>query len=153
MRAVLSGMLLRWRFCIPLRLLVNDFNRIATPNLPGLDHAAENSAAPAQRFLKSLPDGVHLVARFAFLGDFQQRFAGANPLSHRQSIQFEPASGNVFLRPPGSDAEFIERLDIHQQQLPAAAAPAVNAIFESLVFDGVGLIEFADRLAVRDRLK
>src|SRR5258708_587496 len=60
---------------------LNNFKRIAAPNLPGLNHTAQNSATSAYRFLKSLPDGVHLVARFAFLGNFQKSFAGANPLS------------------------------------------------------------------------
>src|SRR3979411_2884682 len=44
---------------------VDNFNRTAAPNLPGLHHAAENSATPAQCFPKSLPNGIHLMARLA----------------------------------------------------------------------------------------
>src|SRR5579864_885617 len=135
------------------RLCGNDFNRITAANLSGFDYAAENPAPPAQRFLKSLPDGVHLVAGFAFLGDFQQSFAGANPLSHGQGFELDAARGDVFFYSPGNDAEFIERLHIHQQQLPAAAATPVNAIFETLVLDGQGFLEFAHRLAMRQRLE
>src|SRR5690349_1514241 len=85
------------------RLCWNDFNRITTADLAGLDNAAENSAPPAQRFLKSLPDGVHLVAGLAFLGDFQQSFAGANPLSHGQGLKLDAARSDVFLHSPGDD--------------------------------------------------
>src|ERR1700731_521298 len=70
--------LLRQSRNFPWLLPLDNFNRVAVANLPGFHHAAENSATPAQRFPKSLPNGIHLVARLAFLRDFQQRFAHAN---------------------------------------------------------------------------
>jgi hypothetical protein len=132
---------------------MDDFNRVAAANLPGLHHAAENSATPAQRFPKSLPDRIHLMAWLAFLGDFQERSAHANPLAHQQSFELDPASRDIFFHPAGIDSEFLERLNIHQQQLPAAAGPPVDALLESFVCNSERLVEFADRLAVRQRLK
>ena len=146
-------MIFRRRFSFPRCLSPDNFNRVAAPNCSWLHHAAEDASAPAQRFLKPLPDRIHLVARFAFLCDFQQRFAGANTLAHQQSFELDPARRDVFLDAPGRDAEFIERLSIHQQQLPAAPGPPVNAVFQTLVLDRENLVEFADRLAVRQRLK
>src|SRR6202022_4955732 len=81
--ALLYRGLLSPRAYVVRRFALDDFNRVAAANLPRLNHAAENASTPAQRFLKSLPDRFHLVARLAFLRDFQQRFAHANSLAHQ----------------------------------------------------------------------
>ena len=51
------------------------------------------------------------------------------------------------------DAEFLERLLIHHQNLTRAPAPSVKAILESLIFNGEHFLEFAHGLAVRQALK
>jgi hypothetical protein len=132
---------------------LNHLNRVAVANSPGLHYAAENAAPSAKRFLESLPNRIHLMARLAFLGDFQQRFAYAHPLAHGQAFKYDPASRDVLLGASWGDAECFQRLQVHQEHLPPAAAPSVDAVLESFVFDGEHIVEFADRLAVRQRLK
>jgi hypothetical protein len=132
---------------------LNDFNPVVAADLSGLDHAAENAPAPAYRILKSRPNFIHLVAWRAGLGDFQQRFTYLDPLPRRQSVKSNPVSRDVFLHTTRRDAELFERLLIHQENLPAAAAPPVDAVLETFVFDREDLARFADRLAVGDRLK
>jgi len=53
----------------------------------------------------------------------------------------------------GDDAEFLERLHVHHQNLTRAPAPSMNAVFESLIFNGRHFLEFAHGLAVRQALK
>ena len=134
------------------RLLFH-FNAIAPADAAGLDDSAQQAAPPANRFLKTLADFVHLVARRARLRDFEQSFAGAQPLSEGQCPERDPARRDVFPDAPRRDAEFLERLLIHHQNLARAPAPSVNAILESFIFNGEHFIEFAHGLAVRQALK
>jgi len=130
-----------------------DFNVVAPADAAGLDDPAQQAAPPAKRFLKTLADFVHLVARLAFLRDLQQRFAHANPLAHQQSFELDPAGRDVFPDAPRRDSEFLERFVIHQQNLASAAAPSVNAILETFIFNGQHFLEFAHGFAVREALK
>ena len=58
--------------------MADKFNRVFTPNFSRLHHAAQNTSTPAQCLLKSVAYRIHLMARLAFLRNFQQRFADAN---------------------------------------------------------------------------
>jgi hypothetical protein len=53
------------------------FYNIAATDAPRLNHSAQQTAPPANRFLKSAADFVHLVAGLARLRHFEQRLAGA----------------------------------------------------------------------------
>jgi hypothetical protein len=132
---------------------VFNFNTVAPADAAGLDHSAQQAAPPANRFLKTLADFVHLVARRARLRDFEQNFAGAQPLPEGQCPERNPSRRDVFPGAPRRDAEFLERLVIHHQNLPRAPTPPVNAFLETLIFNGQHLIEFAHGLAVRQALK
>jgi hypothetical protein len=102
--------------------------------------------------LKSLSNRIHQVARFAILCDFQQSFAYAHSLPQGHSVELDSASRDVFFALSRDNAEFLERFRVHHQQLPLAG-PSVDTLLESFVFDSEDFVEFADRLAVRDRLK
>ncbi len=65
------------------RLLFH-FNTIAPADAAGLDDTAQQAAPPANRFLKTLPNFVHQMARRARLRDFEQNFAGAQSLPREQ---------------------------------------------------------------------
>jgi len=52
------------------RLFFN-FNTVAPADMAGLNDSAQQSAPPANRFLKTLADFVHLVARCARLRDLE----------------------------------------------------------------------------------
>jgi hypothetical protein len=129
------------------------FNTVAPADAAGLDDPAQQAAPPANRFLKTLADFVHLVARLARLGDFEQYLAGAQPLPERQRPKRDPARRNIFPDAPGCDSEFLERLNIHQQNLASASASPVNAILETLILQGKHFIELAHGLTVRQALK
>ena len=134
------------------RLLFH-FNTIAPADAAGLDDPAQQAAPPANRFLKTLANFVHQVARRARLRDFEQSFADAQPLPEKQFPERDPARRDVFPGAPRRDAEFLERLQIHHQNLARASAPSVKAILESLIFNGQHFLEFAHGLAVRQALK
>ena len=53
---------------------------LAPADAAGFDHSAQQAAPPAHRFLKPLPDFVHLVARRTRLRHLEQNLAGAQPL-------------------------------------------------------------------------
>jgi hypothetical protein len=135
-----------------VRLLLH-FNTIAPEDAAGFQDPAQHPAPPANRFLKTLADFVHLVARRARPCDFEQSFAGAQPLPERQFPQSDPARCEVFPGAPRSDAEFLERFVIHHQNLARAPAPSVKAVLETLIFNGQHFLEFAHGLAVRQALK
>src|SRR6202451_2773868 len=107
------------------RLLVH-FNTIAAANAAGFDDSAQQPAPPANRFLKTLANFVHQMARRAGLRDFEQNFAGAWPLSEGQCPERNPSCRDVFPGATRRDAEFLERLQIHQQNLARASAPSVK---------------------------
>jgi hypothetical protein len=129
------------------------FNTVAPAYAAGLDDSAQQAAPPANRFLKTLADFVHLVARRARLGNFEQSFAGAEPLPEKQFPERDPARRDVFPGPPRRDTEFLKRFVIHQQNLTSAPAPSVNTVLESLILNGKHFLEFAHGLAVRQALK
>jgi len=129
-----------------------DFNLVAAPNSSGLNHAAENASAPVCLFLKSRSNCIHQMARFAILGDFQQSFAYAHALPHGHAVELDSARGDVFFALSRDNAEFLDRFGVHQQQLPLTG-PSLDTLLESFVFGSESFVEFADRLAVRDRLK
>jgi hypothetical protein len=135
-----------------VRLLFN-FNTVAPADAAGLDDSAQQAAPPANRFLKTLADFVHLVAGRARLRDFEQSLAGAQPLPEKQFPKRDPARSNVFPGTSGRDAKFLERFVIHHQHLTSAPAPSVKAVLETLIFDGKHFLEFAHRLAVSQALK
>src|SRR5271169_890329 len=89
------------------------FNTVAPADAAGLHDSAQQAAPPANRFLKTLADFLHLVARLARLRDFEKNFAGAQPLPERQRAERDPARRDVLPGAPRRDAEFIERLLIH----------------------------------------
>ena len=134
------------------RLLFH-FNMVATANAAGLDDSAQQAAPPANCFLKALAYFVHQVTRRAGLRDFEQNFAGAEPLPEEQFPEGDPAHRDVFACASRRDAEFLERLLIHHQNLACASAPSVKTILESLIFNGEHFLEFAHGLAVRQALK
>jgi hypothetical protein len=134
------------------RLLFN-FNTVAPVNAAGLNDSAQQAAPPANRFLKTLADFVHQVARRARLGNFEQNLAGAKQLPEGQCPERNPARRDVFPGAPRRDAEFLERFVIHHQNLAGAPAPSVDAVLETLIFNGKHLIEFAHGLAVLQALK
>jgi hypothetical protein len=136
---------------ICLGLPFDDFNLVATADSAGLHDAADHASATAYGFLKPVSNLVHQVARRAWHDDFQKRFANAHVPPPLQFRDRNPAGGYVFLAAPRRNAEFLERLDIGHQNLPAASS--MNAVLEPLVFDGKYLPEFLDRLTVRYRLK
>jgi hypothetical protein len=129
------------------------FNSVAPADAAGLDDPAQQAAPPAKRFLKTLADFVHLVARHARIRDFEQNFAGAQPLPKKQFPKHDPARRNVFPGAARRDAKFLERFVIHHQNLTSAPAPSVNALLETLIFNGKHFLEFAHGLAVRQALK
>jgi hypothetical protein len=134
------------------RLLFH-FDTIAPADAAGLDDSAQQAAPSANRFLKTLANFVHQMARRARLRDFEQNFAGAEPLSEKQFPEGDPAHRDVFACASRRDAEFLERLLIHHQNLTRAPAPSVKTILESLIFNGEHFLEFAHGLAVRQALK
>jgi hypothetical protein len=134
------------------RLLFH-FNTIALADAAGFDDSAQQAAPPANRFLKTLANFVYQMARRARLRDFEQNFAGAQPLSESQFPESDPARRDIFAGAPRLDAEFLERLVIHHQNLTCASATSVKAILESLIFNGEHFLEFAHGLAVRQALK
>src|SRR5271169_1570825 len=119
------------------------FNAVAAADAAGLDDPAQQAAPPANRFLKTLADFVHLVARLARLGDFEQDLAGTQPLPEWQRRERDPARRNIFPDAPWCNPEFLERLKIHQQNLASASAPPVNAILQTLILKGKHFIELA----------
>jgi len=129
------------------------FNTVAPADAAGLDDPAQQAAPPANRFLKTLADFVHLVARRARLRDFEQSLAGAQPLPEGQRPERDPAGRDVFPDATRRDAEFLERLVIHHQNLACAPAASVNAVLETLIFNCKHFIEFAHGFAVRQALK
>jgi hypothetical protein len=134
------------------RLLFN-FNTVAPADAAGLDDSAQQAAPPAKRFLKTLADFVHLVARRARLGNFEQSLAGAQPLPEEQCPERNPARRDVFPGASRRDAEFLERFVIHHQNLAGAPAPSVNAVLETFIFNRQHFIEFAHGFAMRQALK
>jgi hypothetical protein len=134
------------------RLLFH-FNMVAPADAPGFNDSAQKAAPSANGFLKPLADFVHQMARRARLRDFEQNFAGAEPLSENQFPEGDPARRDVFPGAARRDAEFLERLQIHHQNLARASAPSVKTILESLIFNGQHFLEFAHGLAVRQALK
>src|SRR5579862_5682336 len=128
-------------------------NAVAPADGAGFDDAAQQAAPPAKRFLKTLADFVHLMARRAWLRDFQQRLACSQPLPEGQFSESNPARRDVFPGAARRNPKFLERLRIHQQHLPAAPVPPVNAFEETLVFNGGYLTEFAHGFAMRQALK
>jgi hypothetical protein len=133
------------------RLLFH-LNAVAPPDAAGLDDPAQQTAPPANRFLKTLADFVHQVAWRARLRHLEQSFADAEPLPEGQFPDRDPARRDVFPGAPRSDAEFLQRLRIHHQDLPAAPAPPVNAFEETLIFNGGHFLEFAHGFAMRQAL-
>jgi hypothetical protein len=128
-------------------------NTVAPANAPGLDDSAQQAAPPANRFLKTLANFVHLVARRAGSRNFEQSLARAQPLPEGQHPERDPARRDIFPDAPWRNAEFLERLVIHHQNLACAPAPSVNAVLEPLIFNGQNFIEFAHGLTVRQALK
>src|ERR1700739_163952 len=116
------------------RLLFH-FNTVAPADATGLHDPAQQAAPSANRFLKTLADFVHLVARRARLGDFEQNFAGAEPLPEKQFPKRNPARRDVFPGPPRRDAEFLERFVIHPQSLTRSPASSVKAVLETFIFN------------------
>ena len=129
------------------------FNTVAAADAAGLDDSAQQAAPPANRFLETLADFVHLVARRARLRDFEQSLAGPQPLPEGQRSERDPARRDVFPDAARRDAEFLERLQIHQQNLARAPPPSVNAVLESFIFNSQNFIEIAHGLTVRQALK
>ena len=92
------------------RLLLSfRFHAVAPADAAGLNHPAQQAAPPADRFLKTLADLIHLVARPTGLRDFKQDFACAQPLPEGQCRKRDPAGRDVFLDAPRRDSEFLER--------------------------------------------
>jgi len=89
------------------------FNSVPPADAAGLDNSAQQAAPPANRFLKALPDFVHLVAWRARFRDFEQGFADSQPLPEGQRPERDPARRDVFPGAPRGDTEFLERLQIH----------------------------------------
>jgi hypothetical protein len=135
-----------------VRLLFN-FDTIAPADAAGFQDPAQHPAPPANRFLKTLADFVHLVARRARLRHFQQSFAGAQSLPENQFPKRDPARRDVFPGASRRDAEFFERFVIHHQNLTSAPALSVKAVLETLIFHGQHFLEFAHGFAVRQALK
>jgi hypothetical protein len=131
----------------------DNFNAVAATDPAGRDNAAQDASPPAYVFLKALTNLVHQMARRAWFRDFQKRFADAYSLPQRQPHERDSATRDVFLGASRRNAEFVERLDVRHQDLPAAAAPSMQAVLEPFVFDGENFVEFADRLPVLNRLK
>jgi len=129
------------------------FNTIAAADAAGLNDPAQQAAPPANRFLKTLANFVHQMAWRARLRDFEQNFAGAQPLPEKQIPERNPSRRDVFPGAARRDAEFLERFQIHYQNLARATAPPVEAILESLIFNSQNFLEFAHGLAVRQALK
>jgi hypothetical protein len=134
------------------RLLFH-FNPIAPADAAGFDDAAQQAAPPANGFLKTPANFVHLMARRAGLGNFQQRLACAQPLPERQFAKLDPARRDVFPGASRSDAEFLEGLLLHDQNLTDAPAPAVNAVLQALIFNGNHFLKFVHGFAVRQALE
>jgi hypothetical protein len=140
----------------PLRrraLVLGDFDAVAPADAAGLDHTAQDTPPPAQCFLKTLADFVHLMTWRAGIRNFEQGFADLKALPEAQPLQRDATSRDVFLGASRRDAEFLERLGIYKQDLPAAAAPAMNAVLESLVLNGKNLVVLTHRLAMRRQLE
>src|SRR6202521_766160 len=121
--------------CVPARgtLLLNHFDGVAAADSPRLEHAAENAAPPAQSFLEPLANLVHLPARRARNCDLEQHFPGAEPLPFGESAQADAARGDVFFHPAGRNSEFLQRLEIHQQDLTLFSGASVDATLEASV--------------------
>jgi hypothetical protein len=134
------------------RLLFN-FNTVASTDAAALDDSAQQAAPSAKCFLKTLADFVHLVARRTRFRDFEQSFAGAEPLPEKQFPEGDPARRDVFFGPARRDAKFLERFAIHHQNLTSAPVSSVNAVLETLILNGRHFLEFAHGLAVRQALK
>jgi hypothetical protein len=88
------------------RLLFN-FNTVAPADAARLHDPAQKAAPPTNRFLKTLADFVHLVARCARFRNFEQNFAGAQPLPEKQFPERDPARSDVFPGAPRRDTEFL----------------------------------------------
>jgi hypothetical protein len=133
--------------------LLLDLNMIAPPDAAGFNDPAQHSAPSANFCLKTLADFIHLVAGFARLGHFKQDLARSQPLAERQCPERDAARGDVFPHASRRDAEFLERFQIHHQNLAAASAASVDAVVETLVFNGDYFVELPHGLAVRQALK
>ena len=134
------------------RLLFN-FNTVAPTDVARFDDPAQKTAPPTNRFLKTLADFVHLVARCARFRNFEQNFTDAQPLPDKQFPERDPARRDVFPGASRRDTEFLKRFMIHHQNLTSAPTPSVKAVFETLIFNRKHFIEFAHGLAVSQALK
>jgi hypothetical protein len=129
------------------------YNRIATADSAGLNHTAQKPAPPANRFLKTLSNLIHLITRRTRFRDFQQRFADAQSATNGQLSKHDAARRDIFFDASRVNAKLFQRFGVHQQNLPAAAVPSVKAVAKSFVFDRDDLAEFADGLSTRHALK
>jgi hypothetical protein len=129
------------------------FNSIATVNRAAFHDSAKNPSPPTERFLQPVADFVHLMAWRAALRDLDQRIPNSKSLPKRQCIELNSARRNIFARAPRGNFKLVERFMVHQQNLPRASAPPVNALLKAFIRDRKHIIKFVHRLAVCQALK
>jgi hypothetical protein len=129
------------------------FNSIATVNRAAFHNSAKNPSPSTERILQPVAYFIHLVAWSAGLRDLEQRIPNSKPLPKRQCIKLNSTRRDIFARAPRGNSKFVERFLVHQQNLPRASAPPVNAFLKTLIRDRKNFLKFVHRLAVCHALK
>jgi hypothetical protein len=128
-------------------------NAIAAMNRAAFHDPAKYPSPSAKRILQPVADFIHLVARRAGLRDLKQRTPDSKPLPKRQCIELNSTRRNIFARAPRGNSKFVERFLVHQQNLPRASAPPVNAFLKTFIRDRQNFLKFVHRLAVCQALE
>jgi hypothetical protein len=129
------------------------FNSIATVNRAAFHDSAKNPSPPTEGILKTIANFVHLMARCTGLRDLEQRIPNSKPLPQRHRIKLNSPRRDIFPRASRRNPKFIECFQVHQQNLPRASAPPVNAFLKTFIRDRKNFLKFVHRLAVCQALK
>src|ERR1700674_316788 len=121
------------------------FDGIATADHSAIQNATKHAPPSPQLFLKSGTNGLHQIARGAYRADFQTRFADAEDLAHLQAIHVQAPGGDVLADRSGPQAQGLQSLAIHEQNLALASGPRMLAAFKAGVTPRTDLGEFLHR--------
>ena len=91
------------------------------------EDTAQHAAAAPEFLPQSRPDALHLIARRAHQGDFQERLTHSKALPNLEAVHLQAVGRDVLSQNAGLQFHGVERFAVHKQDLPIAPRPSMRA--------------------------
>src|SRR5205807_4162056 len=115
-------------------------NRISARNSPALDHAAQHTPAILQLLLQPHPNLIHSNAGLTWDRYLQHSAANHKPVSRSQIGRIQTHGRYILSNDTRYEIKLGQSLAVHEQHLPLATRPSVDAAIKPSICHRHGLI-------------